>query len=99
MNDIKQILDQEIRFHTDEISRHAKIRDSKKYESKRQRTKILKHMHKRNQTIKIAEKLGLKVCDCLKLLKDNTEIYWKGFEDGKKESLHHNINLMKSQLE
>ena len=26
------------------------------------------------------------------------EIYWKGFEDGKSNSLKHNIILMKSQL-
>jgi len=26
------------------------------------------------------------------------EVYWKGFEDGKKNSLKHNIVLMKSQL-
>lgn len=30
--------------------------------------------------------------------KKEEEIYWKGYEDGKKSSLKHNICLMKLQL-
>ena len=30
--------------------------------------------------------------------KKEKEIYWEGFENGKKNSLEHNINLMKLQL-
>jgi len=59
---IKQILEREIKRHTDEIERHRELFEKRR--SKKEKNKSIKHFHKRFQTIKIADKLGYRVCPC-----------------------------------
>ena len=58
----KEILQEEINFHSSEIKIHranAEINNSKK-----QKEKVMKHKYKKQEVIKIANKLGFKVCEC-----------------------------------
>ena len=58
--DIKQILQEEVNFHNLEIKRHKNISEN----SKKQKKKVLKHKYKKQEVIKIVNKLGFKVCEC-----------------------------------
>lgn len=59
---IKQILQQEIKFHNKEMEKHDGL--YKKRKSKRQKEKFMKHLHKRYQTVNIAKKMGFEYCSC-----------------------------------
>lgn len=59
---VKQILQKEITFHNEEQEKHKRQKELN--QSKRQKNKELKHLHKRFQTVKIAKALGFKFCEC-----------------------------------
>ena len=59
---IKQILESEIRRHKLEIKRHKDLYEIRT--SKKEKNKAIKHFHKLFQTRLIAEELGFEVCDC-----------------------------------
>ncbi len=57
---IRNILQNEIKYHSEEMTKHYELSISRP--SKKEARKVRKHFHKRFQTIKIANKLGLKLC-------------------------------------
>ncbi|HDK42113.1 MAG TPA: hypothetical protein ENG87_01935 [Candidatus Pacearchaeota archaeon] len=62
MKDIKQILQREINYHQKEIEKHKELAEQR--DSKKEKAKALKHLHKRFQTIKIVNELDLDFCQC-----------------------------------
>jgi len=58
---LKNILEKEIKFHSEEIKEHKRLAELRI--SKKQKLKAIKHYHKRFQTIKIAKALGFKFCE------------------------------------
>ena len=64
---IKNILEKEIRRHTKEIKEHKRLFEMRN--SKEQRRKITKHFHKLFQTKLLANQLGFKFCECCGALK------------------------------
>ena len=64
---IRNILQNEIKYHSKEMTKHYELSVSRL--SKKEARKVRKHFHKRFQTIKIANKLGFKLCECCGSLK------------------------------
>ena len=64
---IKEILENEHKFHKEEVTNHTEL--ANKTASETQRKKAIKHMHKSYQTVNIAEKLGFTFCECCGRLK------------------------------
>ncbi len=58
---IKNILEKEIKFHSREIGEHKRLAEIRI--SKTQKLKAIKHFHKKFQTIKIAKELGFEFCE------------------------------------
>jgi excinuclease UvrABC helicase subunit UvrB len=61
-NIIKDILQKEFERHTQEMTQHRKQFEENK--SKKQKDKMIKHLHKRFEVGYIAKQLGFKVCEC-----------------------------------
>lgn len=59
---LKQILETEIKRHTEEIKKHKEL--FKLRGSKKEKFKIHKHFHKRFQTKNIAKQLGYEFYEC-----------------------------------
>jgi hypothetical protein len=63
---VMNILQREIDFHGKEIGEHKKL--FLESESKTQKKKYIKHVHKRFQSVKIAKELGFDFCECCERL-------------------------------
>ena len=59
---LKQIFEREIKRHTNEIAEHKKNYELRG--SKQQKEKMIKHFHKRFQTVLLAKQLGFEFCGC-----------------------------------
>jgi len=59
---IRNLLQKEINYHSKEIEKHFKLKELR--QSKKEKRKAIKHLDKKSQTIKIANKLGFKLCEC-----------------------------------
>lgn len=62
MNKLKEILEQEIKYHRLGEKQHYTL--AKARNSKLEMKKHIKHKHKLFQTIKIAKLLGFEFCEC-----------------------------------
>ncbi len=60
-HDIIKILESEYKRHSQEIENCKRLLENK--ESTKQKNELVKHYNKRNQTKKIVELLGWKVCE------------------------------------
>ena len=65
--EVKRILQSEIRRHYKEIERHGQL--FKQTKSKQQKRKLKKHFDKKFQTINIAKELGFEYCEYCGALK------------------------------